>query len=331
MLTIEQLCSELCCMNIQYREKIDVQNNIKFGTEIEFENACYLDVSLMIQNKKKLSNWHLKGDATVNTYYEGKTYGGELTSPILHDTKQSWGQLKTACKLLRRNLALIQGRSGAHIHIDSGILKDDENLILNLVKLWMAYEHIIYRFSYGDEDKPRKMVKRYASPLAPFYNIFLTAYSINPNNYDYMLTNIKLNKSNKLYYLLSNIYDFGAIRGGICFNHCKGISDDELNTIEIRCPNGTLNHITWQNNINFFTKLFMYCASPNFDKEFIDNKNVMYEYKNLEQYSEIYFSDAIELADLIFDNELDKMYFLKQYLKINQNNFEIVKEKALKR
>ena len=56
-----------------------------------------------------------------------------------------------------------------------------------------------------------------------------------------------------------------------------------------------------------------------------------YEVKKLEQYSDIYLDDAIELSDLIFDNELDKMYFLKQYLKINKYNFEAIKQKALKR
>lgn len=60
------------------------------------------------------------------------------------------------------------------------------------------------------------------------------------------------------------------------FNTCyvnpvkKGII--EGNTIEVRCPNGTVNPVIWQNNINFFAKLFLYCSGNNFDIEFINYK-----------------------------------------------------------
>lgn len=329
---LKTICDDLRIFDIKYRDKINLPKNVKFGTEIEFENACYHDTFELIQKKKKLSKWVLKGDATVNTFFEGKDYGGELISPILHDTKESWSQLKTACQLLRHNLALIQGRAGAHIHIDSNILKDDDNLILNLIKLWMVYEHVIYRFAYGEENTmPRGSISWHASPVAPYINEFLLEYDNNNKIYE-EIKKMTFMKDCHLYYLFSlYVKNPNAINTGINFHHCKGISDDELNTIEIRCPNGTLNHITWQNNINLFTKLLIYCASSNFDKEFIDKKIKKYKYKRLEQYSDIYFSDAVELANLIFDNELDKMYFFKQYLKINKNNFEIVKEKALKR
>lgn len=328
---LEQLCSELCIMDIKYREKINLPKNVKFGTEIEFENACYNDVLMMIKNKKKLSEWILKDDTTVSMYYEGKYYGGEFVSPILRDTKQTWSNLKNACQLLRQNLAFNQGKSGAHIHVDSNILKDNDNFIINLVKLWTVYEHIIYRFSFGENIEPRKTLLDYASPNAPYYNEFLKSYLKDKKAFDYKLFDIKLNRESKLYYLLADVHNLEAIRGGICFHHCKGISNDEINTIEFRCPNGTVNHIIWQNNINFFTKLLIYCASSNFDNELINKKLNEYEYKRLEQYSDIYLSDATELSNLIFDCELDKMYFLKQYLKINKYNFEIVKEKSLKR
>ena len=40
----------------------------------------------------------------------------------------------------------------------------------------------------------------------------------------------------------------------INFRNYKGYEADEKNTIEIRCPNGTLDAKIWQNNINFFVK-----------------------------------------------------------------------------
>ena len=36
---------------------------------------------------------------------------------------------------------------------------------------------------------------------------------------------------------------------------------------------------------------------------------------NLNKYGYIYLEQTIELADLIFDNNLDKIYFLSQYIK----------------
>ena len=40
-------------------------------------------------------------------------------------------------------------------------------------------------------------------------------------------------------------------------------------------------------------------------------------------YDEIFLDQALEFADLIFTNNLDKIYFLKQYLK----GFELANEK----
>ena len=38
-------------------------------------------------------------------------------------------------------------------------------------------------------------------------------------------------------------------------------------------------------------------------------------YPNIHSYEMIYSSEALELADLIFDTNLDKINFLKQYFK----------------
>ena len=50
---------------------------------------------------------------------------------------------------------------------------------------------------------------------------------------------------------------------------------DKSKTIEFRSSNGTLNEIIWQNNVNFFTKMLLSCASDNFDIE----KNGLFIYE----------------------------------------------------
>ena len=98
---------------------------------------------------------------------------------------------------------------------------------------------------------------------------------------------------------------------------------EEGNTIEFSCPNGTLNEVIWQNNLNFFLSLMNYANDSynNVDWEYYVNKgndNIESDY----DYSELYLKDALELADLIFKTNQDKIDFLKQYVKsINDINY----------
>ena len=57
------------------------------------------------------------------------------------------------------------------------------------------------------------------------------------------------------------------------------------------------------------------------NKEFLDYKlqQIKSIGENKYRYDLIYVEDALEFADLVFDNNLDKMYFLRQYFK----NFEV--------
>lgn len=328
----ERICEIVRDIKVEYRQKIGLPKDVKFGTEIEFESAIYHNVYVALQSIKKVNKWLLKRDESVAMVYNGEDCGGEVVSPILHDTKTAWSDLKTACTLIKKQRGYAHKSSGAHIHIDSGILKDQEEYILNFIKLWMLYEHVIYRFVYGELTTPRRSLPLYAAPVMPYIYEFLLEYSNNPDKIYQCLNNQTIHKNCKLYYLLSQyIKDPNALNNGINFGHCNGLNSKELNTIEFRCPNGTLNHIVWQNNVNLFTKLLLYCTKSDFDIEFINKKIQDYTYKRLEQYSDIYLDDAIELANLVFDNELDKMYFLKQYLQIYEYNFKTIKEKALKR
>jgi len=44
--------------------------------------------------------------------------------------------------------------------------------------------------------------------------------------------------------------------------------------------------------------------------------NIVNKYFNdIDCYSEIFLDQALELSDMIFDTNLDKIYFLRQYLK----------------
>ena len=103
-------------------------------------------------------------------------------------------------------------------------------------------------------------------------------------------------------------------------------------TVEFRVPNGTFDEIIWQNNINLFIKMMLYCKSDKYDEDIICKRKRIVEdnFSVLSSYSSIYLEQALELADMIFDNNLDKLYFLKQYIKdINESDNRYIKTKKL--
>ena len=60
------------------------------------------------------------------------------------------------------------------------------------------------------------------------------------------------------------------------------------------------------------------------DEDFLDYKLKTFkpDVDNKLIYNEIYLKDALEFVDLIFNNNLDKVYFLRQYLKNFQSGVE---------
>ena len=81
------------------------------------------------------------------------------------------------------------------------------------------------------------------------------------------------------------------------------------NTIEFRGDNSSDKAIIWQNNVNAVTKLMLAASKDLIDEEKLDYRLVE------EPTSSNNFFNSLELIDTIFNNNLDKIYFLKQYTK----------------
>ena len=100
---------------------------------------------------------------------------------------------------------------------------------------------------------------------------------------------------------------------------CKNYIIDK-NTLEFRRPNGTLEEVIWQNNINVIIKLILAINSNNFDIDYIINKLKTNKDRIINKYDSAYdhelnLEKALEFVDLFYDNNLDKINFLKQYIK----------------
>ena len=133
------------------------------------------------------------------------------------------------------------------------------------------------------------------------------------------------NEIKRLYKLLENYgYDTQIIYTEYK-GHAKEIVKkmDDVDLLLCAGGDGTLNEVIWQNNLNFFLSLMNYAKDGynNADWEYYVNKandNIDSDY----DYSELYLKDALELADLIFKTNQDKIDFLKQYVKsINDTNY----------
>lgn len=293
---------------IELRPSLGLDNSITFGLEIEFELANRNDVAEEIEDFKKmglLSKWQIVKEPSITFEYEKNSYGGEAVSPVFKDHSAVWHEIKFLCELLQNCGAVILDSAGGHIHYGSQIIGRDSKDWLNFLKLWMVYEKVIYRFAYGEKQKPRKSIEVYAPSISGNIHSILLDLNNIPENFIDLFATLKDKKNHAI--------NFGHIKSPLCkFG----------NTIEIRCPNGSLDPIIWQSNIYFFAKLLTAVKNPRFDLELLQYRTTHYNPRDyvFSNYNTIDLHDAIELSNHIFDNEIDKYRFLKQYLKMHTQN-----------
>lgn len=288
---------------LEYRNKLNLPDSLTFGVELEYENISRSKVNKYVE--KNLYKWNHKGDGSL-------VFGGEITSPIMTDQKKYWQELKKLCDFLSKKRADTMHNAGGHIHLGACILGDDVEAWRQFIKLYTIYESVLFRFVYGDKIIGRKKIYKYAFPISD--NLYNNLSQINQveeiTDIEYLLP------IDKKYYALNfrNV-DFFDPR-----------TPANKNTLEFRSPNASTNAVIWQNNINTFAKMLIASKTKVMDEEFLDYKlkNEYFTYSGNEQlYNEICLKNALEFSDLVFDNNLDKIYFLRQYLKNFQDNYGI--------
>ena len=283
---------------LELRDCLGFDENITFGLELEFENSYIIGLKDRLKeelSKIKLSpSWYVQGDATL-------IRGAEISSPILTDKSYDWDNLKQVCGIVSQ-YASIGKNSGGHIHIGTQVLGNKTKNWLNFIKIWSVYENIIYRFVYGEFLNARTSMRGYAEPiLRESSTISLEDIKTILPHYRYQAVSF------------GNVSNFETIKN--------------RNTIEFRCPNGTLNPIIWQNNVNFFVNLLLYSKSSRYNDDIVESRKQKNgnKYSEMYWYEEIYLQQALEFCDMVFTNNLDKVYFLRQYLK----SYETATSKSL--
>lgn len=283
---------------LEFRRKLGFGENITYGFELEFEHSNNERISESLYTSDLDYRWYVSHDKSL-------TNGGEISSPILTDRQKDWNELTQVCEIIRRN-AKIDCNSSSHIHIGTQVFGRKKLTWRNFLLMWAAYENIIFRFTAGEYINPRASVSTYSQPVS--IN-FIEVYS--DFNWDNNLTLARLRKS--LGYRRSTFDRYQAVNLSHATNRFYEYND---NTVEFRSPNGTLQPIILQNNLNFIIALINYCKSDKFDEDTVLKRYFETSRKlNIYLYSQIYLEQALELTDLIFEKNVDKVYFLRQYLK----------------
>lgn len=289
---------------LEYRDCLNFSGDITFGVELEYESASRIEVTSFID--KKLPSWVSKTDGSLSS-------GGEINSPVMKDKENYWQELKMICDFLSKKRADTAHNAAGHIHIGATVLHYNIMAWKSFLKLYMAYEHVLFRFAYGDKISAREKIMEYACPVSD--DLYKKLDQINMASVVVRLADDVLEPRAK----------FRALN--FCNTRFGDLSNTMIkNTIEFRNPNASSNAVVWQNNINDFAKMLLSCRQHVVDMEFLDYK-LKHEFApysmNHLSYSCVCLKDALEFVDIIFDNNLDKIYFLRQYLKEFQENYGI--------
>jgi hypothetical protein len=145
------------------RENVIGDPNQTFGIEIEFDGANPNAVARALHDAGLASSarqepyhsssrvpgkWTVEHDATV---------AGEVVSPILQDTPETWAQLERVCQILQAQGARASGRTGGHVHVgvDSAGMDHDVNKFRRVARMCAWAEDLLYRLAAATGQRGR--------------------------------------------------------------------------------------------------------------------------------------------------------------------------------
>ena len=218
-----------------------------------------------------------------NMYNKTHILGTEIVTPVFYNNEKSWKELKKLSDKLKTYKANFDYYSfQVNVDDNNGIYQNP----LKFIKFFTAYEDIIYTISKGYDKDLRKGIDIYAHSCL------------------HGLNNIDLNDPKSIYMLNLQFYR----------NKFYALSLKNK-IIEFRTPNSTFDAWLWQNYANIFTNLLLSIQDDKIDYDKIDKY-----LKNPIDRNVLNIDKAIELSNIIFSSDTDKLYLLKQYLYGISNN-----------
>ena len=164
---IQELEHILTTFYLKFRSLLELPSFLTFGHEIEYRNANRNIITEQINTY--FPNWQSKKEETISGFSSNPFLGGEISSPPLTNRIEAYQDLNVICNLLQDFPYISAANTGAHLHIGAKIYQNKPLYYLRLLKLWIAFEDIIYRFSSGEYIYSRPEVKEYAPPVGHIY------------------------------------------------------------------------------------------------------------------------------------------------------------------
>ncbi|MDD6388520.1 MAG: amidoligase family protein, partial [Bacilli bacterium] len=269
----------------------DVDTRITFGLELECLTENYKEV---LNCKNILKNWKITKDASVEK-------GVEIISPVLSYDQESIKELKYVCEMLARNNFSVDSTCGGHVHLGFDYFKDVNEYAIFLT-LYSRIENLLYIIGNRSGTTTRDGFSEFAT--------FLNDDTLNiVNNINYA----KFNSMDSYVHLIKDTqyHKFYGL-------NLTNIGNKEKNTIEFRFPNGELDFNEIIHNVKLFAKLFEVSKEITYTK----NKRLLSLYRDIISSYDMDMQ-IVNLLDLLFDNDLDKEFYMDRYEQNVELNYYI--------
>ncbi len=151
---------------------LDGPDGNTFGIEIEYVGGDRSAIArelyqLGLARDSNSDSWHRaarSGYTSWSVETDG-TVDGEVVSPILRDTPETWEQIRQVCEVIKRHGGRINQQCGGHVHIGKEPLDANVNRKNRLSRLIGGNEDVMYRVAAAGELNGRFRGYHYAAPI----------------------------------------------------------------------------------------------------------------------------------------------------------------------
>jgi hypothetical protein len=133
--------------NLSYYERAEALSNI--GRELQEAGLTHSEFQQ--EYHSAASNGYTTEHQGGWSFEEDGSVDGEIVSPIMYDTPETWANLKTVCDILERNGARVDTRVGAHVHVSTHNYDHTVENHNRLLGMFHEHEDDIYRLASNPE------------------------------------------------------------------------------------------------------------------------------------------------------------------------------------
>jgi len=293
-------------------------NQITFGLEIEFvggdpnaiardlyrEGICGYDQQVRYHAPSVPGKWKLERDGSVTDGFGG----GELVSPVLTDTPETWRNLERICEVAKRHGAQIDYRCGGHVHIGMDPLDTARQRWRRFFRTIGGFEDVIYRVAGGTEGRVRSDYRHYAAPFRH-------------RSADAATSRMTLNDINDVNRLAETVSNRDRYYG---INLTNIPRSSGPNTVEFRYFNSSLDHRQLQANVKLAAGVMVasekartqdHHESGLFSSEAMKRRGSMLKEHPLGRNNHTDHSAVRKFVDILFTRKKDKDAILAVYAK----------------